>query len=1052
MPKSANVVPNLRIDIPDYKAQTADYSQAGLDLHLDSFILDNFAAIADGFRVEIADQGTSPKELTVVNGVAFDRSGRIVNNETDTNAARSLTLPADGTYYIEIEYVTSESDSDARALWDPSFDNGTEPSGDPIPDGREFNTNISTRLTPDWNFVSPVSTTAFEYTTVPNSTRIPVAVITVSGGVISGGTTSPLQTVVGSDVAGGAGTVTLLDTRAMPDGFTLNLDPGGGNDEDVTVSQNDRDNGILTLVGTTANAHVAGTRAVVAGGTPAEYLVERTGPTIPSSGTEDARPRFYQGDEARGEVLSVDPQGTGLDRGDVSLTTLKRYVDFMAGQIRELKFGSMVDADVGDVAPPSAFPAVPHYFDSAGGVAGARSCTVSVGDGVSTFGDFNTVQSGSASQALTDAIAALPAAGGRIYVKAGTYTITTIVDVTKAAQIFGDGVATVLDVTTTAPFSITSDNVSIRDMKIELDVGATVDHAVLIDGVDNVSVINVEFEFNEDQRAILIDNTLNALKVDACTFTQLTTANLTEGVAIDWTQQSGQVNNGSLISNCRFIDVDVGISGFQFARSAIRDCYWTTPTADRTRLGIQVPANVGVTWQDIVIDGCQFEDFGDLNTTVIAGMYFQGNIGGHTRVTISNCRFADLGPAADVHGILYDNAITAEDLIITSNMFARIDATAATGVTSGIQFGSGITVVTSTITDNKFEDIGLGTPATYAGINIGACEGIAVLGNSFVTMGSTGAGDLNSAAISITPSTSTQRVGFRINDNDIHNVYSDTTAHGILLQGSAYGVTIANNTIRADESSFIAIEANGPTGVTGGNVGQLTITGNVIEASASTDIWYGINVILLDDTLGSEGRVVVSNNVIRDYGAVGISVEGDTGALVTNGCVVSGNVTESSNVVSVGIFVNRLNRFAVTGNSVLCTNTTGGPLNTGIWISDAINGTVAGNMVDMQGNHSGVIGINTQSSGTDYVMVSGNFVQMGTVTGANGIGIRLGDAQYCAANFVHFLNSGGTGTAIENLGASTSSTARTDNDDPSGTGADPITDDWSDIGLNRRNN
>ena len=97
--------------------------------------------------------------------------------------------------------------------------------------------------------------------------------------------------------------------------------------------------------------------------------------------------------------------------------SLKDYVDFVAAQVRELKFGSAVPSVVSS-SPPSAFAAAPRYFDRVGSVAGSRNATVSIGNGTTSFGDFN----GTDEVPFIAAIAALPATGGSIHVKAGTYT------------------------------------------------------------------------------------------------------------------------------------------------------------------------------------------------------------------------------------------------------------------------------------------------------------------------------------------------------------------------------------------------------------------------------------------------------------------------------------------------------------------------------------------------------------------------------------------------------------------------------------------------------
>lgn len=142
-------LPNERVLIVDWEAATSELAQGLANLHNSLIFEDKFARVLDGFRVEITDQTVAPGQFTVHNGRALDRDGQLVTNETDVDASRSLTLGANATYYVEVEFVISASDVDARPFWDPTYSNGADPSGDVRPPGREVSVNVSTRLTPD---------------------------------------------------------------------------------------------------------------------------------------------------------------------------------------------------------------------------------------------------------------------------------------------------------------------------------------------------------------------------------------------------------------------------------------------------------------------------------------------------------------------------------------------------------------------------------------------------------------------------------------------------------------------------------------------------------------------------------------------------------------------------------------------------------------------------------------------------------------------------------------------------------------------------------------
>lgn len=467
MPKQVNLLPNLRVDIPDFSQQTSGLSIGGQKHLLERAIQANYPAIVDGFRVEVAPQGSAPRMLTVYNGIGFDRSGAILNNEDDYAASRSITLPANGTFYVEVELVTNASDPDARGFWDPTYSNGTDtPSGDTLPKGREFNENVATRLTPDWRIVSPVSTTGFEINTNPDSVRIPVAQLTVSGLVISGASTTPWRSVLRETLTASSTKAKFFDTRGMPDTFTLRLDPGGFDEEDVNVTANDRENSILTLSSAPGFEHPAGERGAVQAPTPAQFVVQGT--------TADKRPRMFQGDVDRGHLVNLNPQsnvagGTSeRERSDQQISSLKAYVDFLSAQLRELKFGHFTQVGTGGTPPPfSDFDTRHSYWDSAGGVLGARTNTISVGNGTTSWGDYNLEQYleenvGSVASDMFQAVTNQlnfsmniggSAGGGVVFLKRGVYEVDGTAFTSSNLTLIGEGRdETIVNITGTFPF------------------------------------------------------------------------------------------------------------------------------------------------------------------------------------------------------------------------------------------------------------------------------------------------------------------------------------------------------------------------------------------------------------------------------------------------------------------------------------------------------------------------------------------------------------------------------------------------------------------------
>jgi hypothetical protein len=1094
MPKSVNLLPNLRIDIEDYRAQTSGFVRDALDSYFERYIIDNAPGIAEGFRVEIADQGTSPRLLNIVSGNAIARDGRQIRNEEDSFASRSVTLPGNGTYYVEIEFVESASDVDARAFWDPSYDNGTDPSGDPIPSGREFAQNVSTRLTPDWKIVSPVSTTGFEMTSNPDSIKLPVAVITVAAGVITGGTTSPISSTLREAVIATATTLKLLNTRAMPDAFTLNLDPGGPDDENVTVTANDRENATLTLAGPgTASGHALKTRVVVAGATPEEYLVERAVAALPTSGTEDARPHLFRGDEELGDVLAVDPAGTGDARADTSIESLKRYVDFMASQIRELKFGSGLAADVGNIAPPSTFPVAPRYYEIAGSVAGGRTCTVSVGDGVTTWGDFNVVQSGSAQAAIQAAHDALPAAGGTIYIKTGTYVLTnTTITLSNPCLVVGDGAGTVLQSNGTAAlFTITGADIVVRDLVLDYDSGGSTATELISISAAATRLQFLGLRFTEDAEVapavaaaagatkILFDRcqfecdqgmgtfaqavdftvtnctitfeqnlaglTLsgNALRVNISNtkFDQLTTAIATTGYGIIAT---GSLNEGS-ITDCVFISCDYGISLSTVDNAIIKGCTFTIDTILRSRAGITANGSAE-SIDNLTIDSCRFDGFAEVNATRNAAVDFSSTVLDTLQhVKFVGCTIVSVTGAGDAYGLYLGAASAVEDITITG---CTIQSLISTGIAIGIEF-HGAAPSRTTISGSTFRQIGTSsTPTAAGGIrSVATGNDWNISGNTFREIGG-GAGGAGGSALDAVirlgaTGQSTQYGRILINGNNISDVDSSTTMYGVSLVGSGQGAVISNNHFEAELADFVGIYV-ASVDVDSTSVRELSITGNVIRRT-TTNFSVGIDLAFNETTSPLEGRVTLSGNTVVGFTARGIGIIGGAQA---NGLIsVSGNVVETNQSTGQAILLQDCIRFAVTGNSVHMSNTTGGG-ETGIMISGCDFGTVSSNFVCVRGAASGDRGINAAASSSQRIMIAGNCVELGD-SGAGaiaGTGIEVGVDSFCAANYIQKVVASGAGTAITVTGAGSKTEAMGDAD--SSTQPEPSA--VTDIGLNWR--
>jgi len=435
MPKKVLIHPNQRIDLPDWTRAANGYTADVASVAVDRQILDARPLALDGFRIRVPDQTLEPGVVYIKNGNAFDREGKLLNDEDTVDEEKQVTCTgASTTFYIEIEYVESQSDVDARVFWDPTVANTS-----PIPDGEEFSDNVTTRLTPSWRPVNPPSTTGFAVVTNPNSNRVPIAAVDTNGSNeidLTGITLVQPSTVtlrendtptilhvadarLFSSVTGeNEVTLTTPDTPAIPTSTIIR-----------NVVSVDKVNNRLTL-NSSPGAVLAGTR-VQATGLTADLLSERVRALrTASSVVYDNVERVFQGDTEAGAGLIVDKEDPTL-RNDLNVRSLKNYVDFMAGQLRDLRWGHP-HPQITSYAPPSSFSGYDklHYTHS-GGIAGARFAHISVGDGVNSWGDFN----GNDETELQQAFDALQGVGGVIHIKKGTYTINSPIVISESTSI-----------------------------------------------------------------------------------------------------------------------------------------------------------------------------------------------------------------------------------------------------------------------------------------------------------------------------------------------------------------------------------------------------------------------------------------------------------------------------------------------------------------------------------------------------------------------------------------------------------------------------------------
>lgn len=501
MPKRLFVHPNERIDIPDFVNASSEFTSQKSAFSLDKTFRDNVSRVLRGFEVSF-----NGNQITVFNGAAVDRSGEILNSEDQPNASRTITIPNTPfqSYFVELFFTESASDSDGRAFWDPTYSNPN-----PIPAGREFRLNVSTRYTPDWDV--DFNTTGFAVDTNPSSNRVPLLrLFTGSGGDIDplasgcAFSTGVLSTVTTSDLVLGVTVLPVVDATAFLIGDAVTLDVFGTAPEGAVITNIDYTNALLTLSAPTAAPHSAG--SIVRRVSGSSFLLQETNPDATPS-QADARNRLFQGSEIRGSALVVDRNASvATDRSDLSVFTVKDEVDFLAAQLRELKFGSL-RSDTNQASPPRSFASQPRYFDNAGGVAGARTASISVGDGVDSFGDFN----GTDELPFLAAVAWLQSVTGQsgvVFVKRGSYQITTPIQVPSNISFVGEGrkVTTLTNLSATDPiFELSNVTPGTRDVTfahigMDRDALASTDVVTVLD--DQIRVVFDDCELLGDVRSL----------------------------------------------------------------------------------------------------------------------------------------------------------------------------------------------------------------------------------------------------------------------------------------------------------------------------------------------------------------------------------------------------------------------------------------------------------------------------------------------------------------------------------------------------------------------
>lgn len=1041
MPKFVKLHTGERLDLPDLVHGTSVFTQESVNFISEKELIDNRARISDGFRVRIEDQGTFPGQITVYNGVAINRAGQVFTNEDTPDDSRSTTLQGlNTTFYVEVELATVTGDSDARYFWDP-----TEFNSPPIPNGSEFMENVATRVASDWRIVRPVSTTGFEQSSNPNSLRVPVAVLRTDGAnVIDVGANPGLLLVnpvaiVESDVPSGTTSFRVLDGRILPPvPFDISFDFGSGIPEARTVSTHDKVNDILTLSAALTNAHPAG--AVVQVTNPLVYFAAQNkdpsdpvlNPLLATPGHPDMAQRLWQANEVRGSALMVSQDYPGA-RDDLSIHNIKDQVDHLAAQLRELKFGSP-RPEIISTAPPASFPSRPRWYDRAGSVQGARTATFTIGNGTTTFGDFN----GTTEAPFLAALSALPASGGVIFVKPGTYTFANTVTVAKAVTFLGSGTtntsilnANAAGAAFTLSIATAFENIAISQtgagLQSAIDVTANItvslDRCLLATGVriNNVQAsfraYNCVFTFSPAASAIFlpISNGILAYSVfDSCTFTAASSAVISTALLYSRIVNSRVTASVVIVGSTAgapFIDVQIAnntINGRVFASANTQsvaylnvvdnavgiDSLTTSPVIDFAATALL---------QYSTIKNNKFIVTGNSGTSSSA----PGTI--VRCVTLGDTNGLEISGNTATFPALGYTVFTILDMTGTSAQPIQVCNNTIRGGNSLVRLGSPSSNMTNgyfLIDGNTHNNDGLTEGAIgidfYEGASVPGVYSATIRNNTFINYtGSTGSPVYGVKCI---PSAATANIS--VDENEFrylgNNVYSSTVIAVYVppLSASTGTLSVCNNKIfelKSDGDILSGIYLNPDFA---GNTTQYSILNNTISSVVQSDATTtshtsGIHVVSLENCTISGNKITTVASASPNADCCGILLSNcgsanNTGLIVANNTVFSCRGGTGAAVTLGGTsikMIGNVENVKITGNICSQANATVG---TGSRVpnviyaySDSIRHLTVANNICTTSSVGGVTGISIQrintSAAHEDIVIQGNTVVMNWV-------------------------------------------------------------------------
>lgn len=1003
MPSSVQMQASERVDTVDVRAMV-EYPRELTSLLTEQTVLDRQARVLRGFRVQLPDQNATPGRIVVHSGTAFDRNGKMLINETQGNATRTVTLEGATTwFYVELEFIESDASVDSRAFWDPTVDQGTDPSGDEKPDGQEFSNNVATRKTSDWKIVQPISTTAFERDLNPSSNKIPLiklktdAANKITGTANPGLTTEKFATTLLEQIS--TTKIRVQNARYMARvGNSIKVSEGAVAEETVTVSSVDYASGVVG-VSTMSNTHSPGDIVRVTTSTEPDFITEAFQPGRywrSIWGGIDCRDRVFQGDELHGSYLSRG-HGSPTARSSVNLQSLVDYVDFLSAQIQEMKWGTLdpyVGALDSERIPPGltvALPTIPRHFDRAGGLMAARTAAITVGDGVSSYGDFN----GNDETVLQAAHDALPVAGGRIFLKRGVYSLNSDFGWTSSGDVVLEGESgTIIELCGGRLHVQTTGSITLRSLTIKEGTTTPSNIGIMVD-TSNPSAFTMTDVVMTDA-AININAVMPAVSFFTRVYLTGISASMATIPLLKITGTSGTMSG--TFAQCNFIHYS-----YNALTTSLIDFLSGSPTISCSNLNF-VDCEFGTAWLNAesihlgnTVNVVQFDRCFFLNVLTLCHIRATGG----NNVKLTNCvgsdaiaSFAYLSGMSHVTVDGYLNAysvgLPAVELINCSDAkIMNCDVKVNSGVSlTGTAFRIAVNANARNVEVTNNIIHGDTTPGFIktTGIKVDQTGGVAsyfsnikINGNAFhccevpIYFANSGVA-------------SSYYQGVEISDNtmvDLSVATTTTMKIGVLFGSSSYreGVVISNNVITGlfpNTTDVVGASASrAGICIQGTNNTQFVIEGNLIQ-------YVGHLLSALSETAGvyivGMDHSVISDNVIKNV--VGENAYGIKFSQSSIDCTVTSNeiyTVLATAAEAFGVYVYNLTSTGIVGNQLSGILSTAvlvvsGAIGCNSSVASWVNATITGNNASLT------------DDGTAFLVLGTNSFNRSTVTGNTCLG------------------------------------------------------------------